>query len=152
MPTHKNNLFPSPITDEVLDSLYWTKWFPTMNLFKEYRSIQMAEELKEKTAFTTPNGFYQFKILLFRLCNDLGSLQILMQYILQEYTSKFCLISIDDVIDFSSAFEERLNHLQIRLHALRVAKFKVKIWKCKSGLNSVELLGHIVSRMGIHPT
>ena len=38
------------------------------------------------------------------------------------------------------------------INALRVDKLKVELLKCKSGTTSVKFLGHIVSRMGIHPT
>ena len=112
----------------------------------------MAEESKEKTAFTTPNGLYQFKVLPFGLCNAPGTFQRLMQHVLREYISKFCVIYLDDVIVYSSTFTDHLGNLQTIFDAIRIAQLKVKLSKCKFGTISVEFLGHIVSRMGIYPT
>ena len=65
--------FPLPRIDEVLDSLHGAKWFSTLDLLKGYWQIRMADESKEKTAFTAPHGLYQFIVLPFGLTNAPGS-------------------------------------------------------------------------------
>ena len=65
----KKDSFPVPRVDDTLDALGNTKAqiFSTMDLASGYWQLPIAEEDKEKTAFVTQNGTYQFKVLPFGL-------------------------------------------------------------------------------------
>ena len=39
------------------------KWFTTLDLTKGYHQMKLAEESKEITAFSTPRGLFQWKVL-----------------------------------------------------------------------------------------
>ena len=53
----KVDKYPLPRVDECLDVLSGQKYFSTLNLATGYWQVKMAEELQEKTAFTTHNDF-----------------------------------------------------------------------------------------------
>ena len=144
--------FPLPRTDEVLDSLHSARWFSTMDLLRRYWEIRMEDESKEKAAFTTPHKLYQFKVLPFELCNALGLFQKLMQHILRDHISRIYLIYMDDVIIYSSNFEQHLEDIKVVFDAIRVVQLQLKLFKGKSGTMAVEFLGHVVSREGIYPS
>ena len=112
----------------------------------------MKDGSKEKAAFTTPHGLYQFKVLPFELCNALGLFQKLMQHILRDHISRIYLIYMDDVIIYSSNFEQHLEDIKVVFDAIRVVQLKVKLFKCKSGTMTVVFLRHVVSREGIYPS
>ena len=66
-------------------------------------------EDKNKTAFQVGDlGFYEFNRMPFGLCNAPASFQRLMERCMGELNLRDCLIYLDDVIIFSSTFEEHL--------------------------------------------
>ena len=61
-----------------------------------------------------------------------------------------CLIYLDDIIIFSSTFEEHLERLQAVYERLQEHNLKLKPSKCELFKERVSYLGHEVSEEGIH--
>src|SRR5450631_2848107 len=55
--------YPLPRIDQMLDRLGEAKYFSTLDLASGYWQIEVEEEDKQKTAFTTGNGLYEFNVL-----------------------------------------------------------------------------------------
>ena len=55
--------YPLPRVDDTLDSLNGCKLFSTMDLASGYWQLAMAENDREKSAFATPMGLYEFTVL-----------------------------------------------------------------------------------------
>ena len=70
--------------------------------------------------------------------------QRLMTKVLSGLTSISCLVYIDDIIVFSSSFDERLDRLTVVLERLRRAKLTVSLEKCHFAMSQVQHLGHVV--------
>ena len=143
--------FPLPLIADTLDALSGTQFFTTLDLRSGYWQIEVHPESREKTAFITHSGLYQFRVLPFGLTNAPSSFQRLMGYILRGLHYKTALIYLDDVIIFSRSFDDHLLHLEQVFQRLRDANVKLKPSKCHFAQTSVEYLGHIVSREGIKP-
>jgi len=71
----------------------------------------MNEEDKEKTAFITHKGLYEFNVMPFGLCNAPGTFQRLMNYVLQDFLGKFVAVYLDDIIIYSRTFEQHIDHI-----------------------------------------
>jgi hypothetical protein len=56
----KKEIYAFPRIDDVLDSLGGKMWFTTLDLASGYFQIPMDEDSKEKTAFITYEGQYQY--------------------------------------------------------------------------------------------
>ena len=54
-----------PRTDELIGKLGKVKYITTFDLAQQ---VPMNEEDKDKTAFITPKGLYQFRVMPFGLC------------------------------------------------------------------------------------
>jgi putative transposase len=59
-----------------LDVLAEAKWFGSMDLNARFWQIGMAPEDKEKTAFLTSFGVYQFTVMPFGLVNSPSSFEV----------------------------------------------------------------------------
>lgn len=80
----------------------------------------MAKEDKERTAFSTGSGLYQFNIMPFGLCNAPATFQRLMEIL---------LIFLDDVNVHAKSFVEALRRQQLVLKRLKSAKIKLSLKK-----------------------
>jgi len=144
--THQD-AYPLPRIDATLDSLSRCQYFTTLDLASGYWQVAVEESDKEKTAFSTMNGHFEFNVMLFGLTNAPATFQRLMECVLAGLTYEQCLIYLDDVIVFNSSFDEHLRRLRNAFNALR----KLKLSKCSFTCTEVSYLGHIVSARGITP-
>ena len=79
--THKD-AYPLPRIDDILQSLSGSRWFSTIDLLSGYWQVDIAENDKEKTAFITHDGLFEFNVMPFGLCNAPATFQTLMNLIL----------------------------------------------------------------------
>ena len=64
------NRYPLPRIDELLDHIGCRKIFSSLDLLDGYYQIAITPEDQHKTAFTTPFGHYECKVLAQGLCNS----------------------------------------------------------------------------------
>ena len=86
----------------------------------------------------------------FGLCNAPATFQRLMERCVGDLNLRECLIYLDDIIIFSTTFEEHLERLQAVFARLQDHNLKLKPVKCKLFCSKVSYLGHVVSEAGIH--
>lgn len=147
----KKDVYPLPRID---GSLYWlrhARYFSSMDLKSGYWQIEVDERDSEKTAFITPDGLFEFKVLPFGLCSAPGTFQRMMDTVLSGLKWQTCLVYLDDVIVFSSTFEEHVKLLSSVLRAVRAAALTLKAEKCHFGYEKLRFLGHVVSNAGVTP-
>ena len=127
--THKD-AYPLPCIDDTLQSLSGSKWFSTIDLLSGYWQVDIAENDREKTAFITYDGLFEFNVMPFGLCNAPATFQRLMNLALSGMLWSECLVYLDDIIIFGRTFEEHLSHLASVLARLREVNLKAKLSKC----------------------
>ncbi|XP_064639557.1 uncharacterized protein LOC135495071 [Lineus longissimus] len=148
----KADSFPIPRFDDCVDSLHGKKFFCTLDLQAGYWQVPLKSESdKEKTAFLTKKGLFQFTVLPFGLCNAPATFERLMENVLRGLQWERCLLYLDDVLIFGETFEETLHNLQKVLERLEHANLKIKPSKCILFQSSVEYLGHRISEKGLQP-
>ena len=113
--------------------------------------MEVEEADKEKTAFSTTQGHFEFNVMPFGLTNAPATFQRLMECALAGLTPTESLIYLDDIIVFSSTFDDHLQRLQHIFVRLREAGLQLKPSKCHFCLPEVRYLGHVVSGEGIKP-
>ena len=147
----KKDSFPMPLVADTLDALSGTQYFSILDLKSGYWQIELHPSAREKTAFVTHNGLYEFLVMPFGLTNCGASFQRLMGHILRSLEYRFALIYIDDIIIFSKSVEEHLVHLEEVFTRLREANVKLNPKKCSFVKQKVEYLGHVVTPEGGMP-
>ena len=141
--------YPLPRIDDSLDTLAGSRWFSTMDLVSGYWQVQMAPEDREKTAFSTHRGLFQFTVMPFGLCNAPGTFERLMEVAMRGLQWTSCLVYLDDIVVFSRDFKGHLQRLGEVLGRLEAAGLKVKPSKCRLVRGEVAFLGHVVNAEGI---
>ena len=141
--------YPLPRIDDSLDTLRRAKYFSTLDLASGYWQIELSEDAKQKSAFCTTTGLYQFRVMPFGLTNAPATFQRLMERVLAGLQWKICLVYIDDIIIFSSTIDDHLKQLNEVFSRLKAAGLKLKPKKCHLFKSKVQYLGHVVSESGI---
>ena len=142
---------PMPKIEEVINKLGKTKYISKFDLTKGYWQITLTEKAKEVSAFVTPFGHYQFKVLPFGMVNSAATFVRLIKQVLKG-TEEFADSFIDDIIIYSDSWYLHLRHVKYVLALLRNAHLTVKPSKCSIRFRQIEFLAHVVGNGEIKPT
>ena len=118
--------YPLPRIDDTLDMLAGKQWFSTLDLASGYWQVSLSQEARVKTAFATHSGLFQFKVMLFGLCNAPATFERLMDRVLQGLRWSRCLVYLDDSISFGSTFGDALANLTLIFERLRSYGLQLK--------------------------
>jgi hypothetical protein len=143
------NRYPIPRIDDLLDAISGAKFFTSIDLTSRYHQIRITEEDAPKTAFRTPFGHYQFKVLIEGLTNAPATFQTVMNAIFQPYLRDFVVVYLDDILVYSKTEADHQRHLRLVLKKLREEKFYACLQKCEFAKPEIKFLGHIVGAEGI---
>ena len=146
----KKDAHPLPRVDDLLDALKGSVMFSTMDLRSGYWQVSMEPKDREKTAFVTPDGLWEFCRMPFGVSNGCATFQRAIEIVLSGLTYETCLCYFDDIIIPSSNLQEHCEHLSAVLTRFQQHNLRVKASKCSFGASQVLFLGHVVSAKGVH--
>ena len=143
---------PALLGRNLINSLGKAKFFTTLDLAVGYWQVEVKEEDRDKTAFTTARGQFRLKVLPFGfIYNSPSTFQRKMDQTLRGLLHKNCLVYLDDIKIYIETFEDHLIHLRQVFERLRKANLKLKPEKCYIKRRQVKYLGHVVSETGMKP-
>lgn len=134
--------YPVANVDDILDRLQSSKIFSTLDLKCGYWQVQLEEDSIPKTAFSTPDGHYEFVRMPFGLRNAPADFSRLMREIFGNLP--FVETYIDDLTVHSTTMEEHVEHLRQVFQLLTQYNLRLNKEKCHFGLKRVKVLGFIV--------
>ncbi len=105
---------------------------------------------KEKTAFATHNGKWQFVRMRFCLRKAPATFQRVMDNVLEEANWKWVIAYLDIVI-FSTTIEEHISHIRDVLQRITQAGLTMHPTKHQICATTFQFLGHIITPGGCHP-
>lgn len=143
--------YPLPNIDSILDKLGRAQYFTTLDLAKGYHQILVKEEDREKTAFITPHGLYEFVRMPFGLKNAPATFQRFMNEVLRDYINKTCVVYLDDILIFSTSLQEHIKAIKEIFDVLERKNLKIQMDKCNFLKKETEFLGHILTDKGMKP-
>ena len=143
--------YPIPRIDDTLDELQNAKFVSTLDLRSGYWQVEMDTESRPITAFVTHKGLFECVVMPFGLTNAPATFQRLMDVVLAGLKWRCCLVYLDDIIVYSSTFEQHLIDLQSVFTALANAHLTLKASKCNFCRRMMKFLGHLITPDGIKP-
>ena len=96
----RDDAYPMPRIDNLINRLREARFITTMDLTRGYWQMPVAKEDQHKTAFVTPFGLFQFKVMPFGLNGAPASFQCMTDRV------------VDGLQELCSGLPGRLHYLQ----------------------------------------
>ncbi|EZG43242.1 putative retrotransposon, Ty3-gypsy protein [Gregarina niphandrodes] len=141
--------FPLPIIEDLHDQLGEVEHVITLDIKAGFHQIKIKEEYKPKTAFATPTGLYQLRVMPFGLINAPATFQRMTTKLLEDRLESGCLVYIDDIVIYGSSWPS-LNFEWVLLK-LRDHEVFLNIRKSHFGLSEFEYLGVTIRDGKVYP-
>lgn len=134
-----------------IDELGQASWFSKLDLYQGFHQIRVAEEDIPKTTFCMHHGHYEFRVMLFELCNAPSTFLATMNELLKPFLCKFETVFFDDILIYNLTLPFHLDHLEAMLTSLSKGEFYLHRSKCLFAKHKLQYMGHIVSAQGMGP-
>lgn len=143
--------FPTNNMAGCLDQLLGAQYFSTVDLAQGYLQVPMSRQDREKTAFRSPTGLWQWTRMPFGLKNSPATFTRLMHLVFNHIPPDRLVLYMDDLCVVSQTFQEHLERLQEVFATLRKHNLKIKAAKCRFATSEASFLGHRITRDGVAP-
>lgn len=147
----KDDKFPLPCISEILDSLGGAIYFSHLDLSQGYYQIELDQESRRYTAFTTDRGQYQMTRLPMGLKISPSAFSRAMTIAMAGLNYESCFIYLDDLIVFGNNLITHNQNLTKVLQRLRDVNLKLNPYKCMFLRKQISYLGNIISEKGVSP-
>lgn len=143
---------PFPRIEDIVVKTRNCKWYTVLDINSAFWSLPVRQKDRYKTAFVTQSGHYQWTRLPFGLKISPAVFQrVLANTIRRCGLQNFCVNYIDDILIFSTNFDDHLSHIRKVMSAVNQEGFRLKLSKCEFAQNSVKYLGHILGNNTVRP-
>lgn len=143
--------YPLPNIHDLIYSMHGMKFFSTIDLVAGFHQIKMEESSIPYTAFSTPNGHYEFVRMPFGLVHAPLCFQKIMNEALADLPAAKVRVYLDDVLIATETWDEHLVMLSSVFEALQKVGLKIKPVKCDLFRSQVNFLGYKMSNEGLLP-
>lgn len=141
--------FPLPRIEVLLAKVGGARCFSTIDLHSGYHQITLKKEDQHKTAFVTPNGKYEYRVMPFGLVNAPSTFARYMSDLFRDLP--YVCVYLDDILIFSNSNEDHWKHLDEVLRRLQKESLVAKLKKCHFAQTKVEYLGYVIGHNSIEP-
>ncbi len=145
----KSDVYPLPSISIALSSMQGAQYFSSFDLNCGYYQIELEESSREKTAFITQDGLFEYKKMMFGLKTAPSCFARTMDIVLAGLKWSSVLVYIDDILIFSKDFDSHVEHIREVFQRLKAANLTVKPNKCSLAMDSIKFLGHVIDRTGV---
>ncbi|XP_068233687.1 uncharacterized protein [Palaemon carinicauda] len=137
--------FPLPRIEDCIGKISNAKYISWLDLLKGYWQVPLTENAREISAFITPEGLFECKVMPLGMRNAASTFQRIMWMITNGL--KGCVVYLDDIIIFSDNWKDHVDRIRALFHAIADAGLVVNLSKCESGKAEVIYLGHHVGQV-----
>ncbi|CAK1579237.1 unnamed protein product [Parnassius mnemosyne] len=103
--------YPIPQITEILDQLGKSQYFTSLDFASGFHQIPVSSEDAPKTAFSVPQGHFQFTRMPIGLKNAPATFQKLMNTCLSGLQGSRCFVYLDDIVVYSHDLNSHIQNL-----------------------------------------
>lgn len=140
---------PLPTADEIFAHLAGAKFFSKLDLKSAYHQLEIREDSRDLTAFTSHVGQFRYKRLPFGLANAPSAYMKVISCILRDCENTACYL--DDILIYGDTQESHDACLDKTLRRLRDYGMTLNDSKCQFRRTTIQFLGRLLSADGISP-
>ena len=148
----KKESYPQRSVEELLLHLARHRYFTKLDLKSGYFLIPITDADKEKTAFVTPEGHFEFNVLAQGLMNASATFQRVMNNLIATGRWDYVVVYFDDIVIFSHCLEDHQRHVDEMLSIIARDHFKVSPPQCSITSRRIEFLHHFVTSSTVEPS
>lgn len=137
--------YPMPTIDQALQYLGKAKYFSVIDLNSSFHQVLLKPSVRHYTAFSTPWAQFQFNRIPMGACYGTQALSRVLEHVFSDIKYNFVFNYVDDIIIYSSSYNEHLTHIEEVLNRLRKVGLTANPKKVLWAKQSVPFLGYIIS-------
>lgn len=142
----KSDSYPIPRIDDCIDKIGNAQFVSKFDLLKGYWQVPLTEKAKEVSAFVTPDGLYQYKVMPFGMKTAPSRFQRMMQDVIVNLEGVD--VYIDDLVIYSNTWKDHMYRIRELFKRLSKANLTVNLSKCEFAKAQITYLGHVVGLLG----
>ncbi|KAJ8035392.1 hypothetical protein HOLleu_22614 [Holothuria leucospilota] len=145
----RTDSYPIPRIDDCIDRIGKATYVSKFDLLKGYWEIPLTERARKISAFVTPDGLFQYKVMPFGMKNS----QMTFKRLVNNLTSDLenCEVYVNDLIVYSNSWDEHVQHVKALFDKLAKANLTVNLVKSEIACAQVIYLGHVVGQGKVRP-
>jgi hypothetical protein len=145
----KSDPYVIPNIESLLHKLGDACFISKIDLKKGYWQLAMHPDSVKYTVFFCEEGKFEWTRMPFGLKTAPSIFQRFMNKVLKDARGRFADAYLDDIIIYSSTWQEHLDHISYVLGQLRNVKVTANIEKCEFGKTTMKYLGFLITPEGI---
>jgi len=145
----KRNRYSLSLINEIIDKIVNCKHLIRLNIISAFNKLQMHLDNKNYITFITALEAYKYKMLSFKLINELIFFQQYMNDVLWDFLNDFCQVYLNDILIYSKMRKKYRDHVKLVLKWLREAELQMNIQKCEFNVEETVFLKVIVSELNL---
>lgn len=140
-----------PEISTILDQLGKAKYFSCLDMASGYHQISLKPEDKQKTAFSTDKGHFEFNRMCFGLKGAPATFQRLMNRILVGLNGIKSFVYLDDIIVIGTTLKDHEQNIRQIFERIKKHGLQLQPTKCEFLRREVNYLGHVITEKGVKP-
>lgn len=145
--------FPSPLIEDVLDTLQGAKVFSTIDLKNGFFHVPVNKDSQKYLSFVTHNGQYLFLKAPFGCSNSPPVFHKFINETFRDLIIAGIMIAyMDDICIIATSEEEAIDRLKVVLKRASEAGLEINWKKCQFLRKKIEFLGHVIENGFIRPS
>ena len=141
--------YPLPLITDILGALGKARYYTTVDLASGLHQVPLREEDRQKTAFSTPGGYFEFCNMPMGICSAPATFQRLMNTVLSGLVGTKTLIYLDDIVMWGVTLEEPNQRLIEVFDRFRVQSLILEPDKCEFLRKEIYFLVYKITADGV---